>query len=39
MTVLLRVDWQSYLHTIKPRVYPLGAKARALVNETFDKLQ
>lgn len=39
MTVPLRADWQSHLHTIKPRVYPLGNNARALVNETFDKLQ
>ena len=39
MTVPLRADWQSHLHTIKPRVYPLGNEAGALVDETFDELQ
>ena len=39
MTMPLRTDWQSHLHTIKPRIYPLGNKAKALVDETFDKLQ
>lgn len=39
MTVFLHTDWQSHLHTMKPRVYPLGNEAKALVNETFDNLQ
>ena len=39
MTVPLRSDWESKVSEIKPRVYPLGHKARKVVNETFDKLQ
>ena len=39
MTVPLYTDWQSHLHTIKPRVYPLNNEAKALVDEMFDELQ
>ena len=39
MTVPLRADWQSHLHTIKPRIYPLDNKAKALVDEIFDEFQ
>lgn len=39
MTIPLRTDWQSRLHTIKPRVYPLGNEAKALLDDTFDELQ
>ncbi len=39
MTVPLKDDRQANLANIKPKVYPLGVEARALVDETFDKLQ
>lgn len=39
MTVPLKDDWQARLANIKPRVYPLGVEMRALIDETFDKLQ
>lgn len=39
MTVPLCIDWQSHLYIIKPRVYLLGNKAKALVNEIFNELQ
>ena len=39
MTVPLKDDWQGKLTNIKPKVYSLGVEARALVDETFDKLQ
>lgn len=39
MTVPLKDDWQARLANIKSRVYLLGVEARALVDETFDKLK
>lgn len=38
MTGPLRTDWQNRLHIIKPQVYPLGNKAKALLDKTFDEL-
>lgn len=36
--VPLKPGWKAKLFAIKPRVYPLGNKARQLVDETFDEI-
>ena len=38
MRIPLHADWESKI-TGKPKVYPLGIKDRAIVDEVFDKLQ
>lgn len=38
MRLPLRTDWESKI-TGRPKVYPLGIKDRAIVDEVFDKLQ
>lgn len=37
MRIPLRTDWQSKI-TGKAKIYPLGTKAKQVVDETFDKL-
>ena len=38
MTVPLKPGWESKVSAIKPRIYPLGNKARRIVNDTFDEM-
>lgn len=38
MTVPLKPGCESKVSTIKPQIYPLGKKARRVVDDTFDKL-
>lgn len=37
--VYLKPRWETKISNIKPKVYPLGIKAKCLINETFDKIQ
>ena len=39
MTVLLKPGWESKVSSIKPRIYPLGNKARQVIDDTFDEMQ
>ena len=39
MKVHLKSGWETKVSSIKPMVYPLGIKAKRLVDETFDKMQ
>lgn len=39
MKVHLNPGWETKVSTIKPRVYPLGIKAKRLVDKTFDEMQ
>ena len=38
MKVSLKPGWEAKVSAIKPRIYPLGNKARQLVDETFDEM-